>query len=80
MSPSEWMRQAACRGMDAEVFFPSTDQRVRAALAVCRRCPVRAPCLAYALGDPELVGIWAGTTGEERAALRLVPAGRRTVA
>ncbi len=80
MSRSEWMPQAACRGMNPEVFFPATDQRVRAAVAVCRLCPVQAPCLAYALADPELVGIWAETTSEEREVMRLLPAGRRTVA
>lgn len=42
-------------------------------LALCRRCPGRANCLAWALagdgnGDPQ-VGYWAGTTSRDRAVM-----------
>lgn len=51
-------------------------------LALCRRCPGRASCLAWALtgdgnGDPQ-VGYWAGTTSRDRAAM--VEAGELDVA
>jgi WhiB family redox-sensing transcriptional regulator len=67
----QWMTRAACRHMDPELFFPSPGQDGRAARAVCAACPVRRPCLAYALAAPDVVGIWAGTTRLERAELCL---------
>jgi hypothetical protein len=35
---------------------------------------VRAECLAYALGDETLGGIWGGTTQQQRNRLRLIKA------
>ena len=64
-----WMRAGACR-LTPEVSFvcgPYDDPGP--ALAVCRSCPVREPCLAYALEHHE-VGVWGGTTGRERRRLR----------
>jgi len=40
------------------------------ARAICATCPVTEDCLAYAMGDVDTVGIWAGTTGRERRAMR----------
>ena len=34
------------------------------------RCPIRRRCLDYALEHPDLVGIWAATTAEDRAEIR----------
>ncbi len=48
----EWRMNAACRGVDPELFFPAAeggparDAQVAAAKAVCARCPVRRECLA----------------------------------
>ena len=45
----DWRERAACRaGVDPDLFFPAAesgaarDAQVRAAKAVCARCPVRA--------------------------------------
>ena len=38
------------------------------------RCPTAEECLAYALAEPLLQGIWAGTTTAERRVLRKRPA------
>jgi WhiB family redox-sensing transcriptional regulator len=73
----DWQLAAACRDADPAVFFyldnergePRTD-RVRAAKKVCRRCPVRARCLNYALEARETHGIWGGYTEDERRRLR----------
>ena len=68
-----WMSRGACGSSDPELFFPvagTTRPAVRqaeAAKAVCRRCVVRANCLSYAL-ETTPVGIWGGTTEEERRA------------
>ncbi len=37
------------------------------ALAVCKRCPIRAECLEAALTNGEEYGVWGGTLPEERA-------------
>ena len=38
--------------------------------AVCQRCLVWEECLALALGDELLLGIWGGTSEAERRAMR----------
>jgi WhiB family redox-sensing transcriptional regulator len=65
----------ACRSVDPEVFFPPTygathRTQVQMAKAVCTACPVRRDCLAVAVADAELHGIWGGSTPFERAAMR----------
>ena len=37
---------------------------------LCARCPVRQECLAVALADPDLQGLWGGTNDQERRQLR----------
>jgi WhiB family redox-sensing transcriptional regulator len=75
--PSEaqdWWRNAACRGTDTSLFYHPEDERgifrrrrEREAKAICAGCPVRQPCLEWALTRPETHGIWGGLTAEERA-------------
>lgn len=72
----KWQQTAACRGMDASVFFYPPNERARArdrrgaiAKAICRRCPVIAECLAHALEVREPYGVWGGHTEDERAQL-----------
>ena len=64
----QWRSQAACRGLDPELFFPKRGERVGAAKAVCARCPVCAECLE--LGLEEHLGVWGGTTEYERRRIR----------
>jgi WhiB family transcriptional regulator, redox-sensing transcriptional regulator len=69
-----WMPRGACQGEDPELFFPIAATgpalaQVLAAKAVCFRCAVRAACLSYAIATGQ-VGIWGGTTQDERHALR----------
>lgn len=51
----DWIRRAACGGMDADVFYPyaSNPDAYEPAKGVCRDCPVRAMCLEYALDNDE---------------------------
>jgi WhiB family redox-sensing transcriptional regulator len=66
-----WMVDAACLGRGPDEFFPLAGDLVPAEImALCRACLVRDECLAYALADPELIGIWAGTTGRQRQRMR----------
>lgn len=65
----KWRDRAACRGMETEIFFPTTKAGRREALAVCSRCDVRFDCLAWALSWPDqrdLMGIWGGHTQFQR--------------
>lgn len=62
-----------CAGVDPEVFFPPTAEGEREAAksvagTVCGQCPFRPECLEFAISSRE-VGVWAGTTTRERAAM-----------
>lgn len=63
-----WYADAACRE-HPEVRWVGSDNsgpKVRAAKAICAECLVQAECLATAMDDPTLVGVWGGTTTRER--------------
>lgn len=61
-----WWHHAACKGMDTALFFPEDRSspagraRIRTALAVCSRCPVRVQCGIEA-ARTHATGIWGGT-------------------
>jgi WhiB family redox-sensing transcriptional regulator len=61
-----WRKHAACRGLEPEVFFPVTEEQTEEAKAICNACPVREPCLDYALANREREGVWGGATERER--------------
>ena len=61
-----WRTHAACRGLEPEVFYPVTEEQTEEAKAICRACPVREPCLDYALSNRERDGVWGGATERER--------------
>jgi len=58
----DWRHRAACRDEDPELFFQ--------AKAVCRRCPVAEPCIAWALETGQDSGVWGGLSEDERRALK----------
>lgn len=64
----EWMQDAACRGVDPELFFPPQGGSVAAPKAVCTECPVRVECFDY--GASERFGVWGGATERERRRIR----------
>lgn len=66
----DWVADAACRGMNAELFYPGRGDSTAAARAACASCPVSAQCLEYALRIGEKHGIWGNTSERERRALR----------
>ncbi|HJR24233.1 MAG TPA: WhiB family transcriptional regulator [Acidimicrobiales bacterium] len=61
-----WRRNAACRGLDPEIFFPALDDDVVDAKAVCGACLVQETCLEFALTVREKEGVWGGATEKER--------------
>ena len=67
---ARWRELAACRGTDLEVFFPGRGESAEPARQVCAACPVRQPCLDYAITNRIAYGVWGGLTERERRALR----------
>ena len=67
---ARWRELAACRGADLDLFFPGRGESARPARQVCAACPVRQPCLDYAITNAITYGIWGGLTERERRALR----------
>ena len=72
-----WQLKAACRGPHSAIFFPPAqferkeekEAREARAKAICATCPVREPCLEYALRIREPHGIWGGLNELERKQL-----------
>jgi WhiB family redox-sensing transcriptional regulator len=56
----------ACRGLDAGLFYPESDEEAEVAKLVCEKCGVRQVCLDFALTKREKVGVWCGATERER--------------
>ena len=65
-----WMEAALCAQTDPDAFHPGKHETNTAAKRVCAACDVTAECLAYALADPSLEGVWGGTSVRERQAMR----------
>ncbi|WP_329406548.1 WhiB family transcriptional regulator [Streptomyces sp. NBC_00704] len=71
----DWREQAECRSEDPDLFFPIGTSgpalmQAEQAKAVCRRCPVREPCLEWAMETDQTLGVWGGTSETERRALK----------
>lgn len=74
MNRAECHRLAEVEGAEvvAAIFFPTREDGPdtwNAAKEVCGRCPVSDACLEYAVANKERVGVWGGTTGDERRVL-----------
>lgn len=66
-----WKDDAACRDEDQDLFFPESEIYIDpTTLAICAACPVREPCLEYALVNNEEYGIWGGTSPYQRRRIR----------
>lgn len=67
-----WMDRALRAEVDPDLFFPGKGDWAQAfrAKVVCRSCDVKELCLAYAVQNQEMHGIWGGTTAEQRKRLR----------
>jgi WhiB family transcriptional regulator, redox-sensing transcriptional regulator len=61
-----WRQNAACRGVDPEIFYPVAEEEADVAKSICAQCPVRQTCLEYALAHRERDGVWGGATEKER--------------
>jgi len=64
-----WQRDAACRGHDIDIFFPTRGQPTELARAICSTCIVADACREWALAQPDH-GVIAGMSGKQRRRLR----------
>ena len=62
-----WLRAAA---PTLTCSSPARGESAEPARQVCAACPVRQPCLDYAITNRITYGIWGGLTERERRALR----------
>lgn len=67
--PDMWQEEAACFGIDPDVFFPTSEEEAGPALAYCSACGIRETCLAWALKSGERYGVWGGLTEQQRRRL-----------
>lgn len=69
----EWRKDAACLAWGTsnkavlDLFYQGDRTEAK---QVCATCPVREPCLDWAMGTGEQEGVWGGLTPEERRRLR----------
>ena len=74
----DWQEDAACREYDNILFFGAEEgeselerqTRESHAKAICQNCPVKAPCLEFAMETNQKYGIWGGYTDKERSSLK----------
>ena len=57
------MQQAACKDRTDLDWF-DTDCYLNAVLTICRTCPVKQPCLNYAITHQLTDGVWGGYWGQ----------------
>lgn len=65
-----WREDAACKGMDVDMFYPERGKNGREAIAVCAGCIVVKECLHFALSNSIKVGVYGGTTEFHRRKMR----------
>lgn len=67
--PPDWT-DALCRQVDGDTRFPENGEIAQPARAICQRCPLRRPCLQYAIDTNQHFGVWGGLTTSERHRVR----------
>ena len=63
---TNWMARGNCWDEVPARFFPSDGVGVDHARRICATCPVREPCLEYALEQRIDHGVWGGASERER--------------
>jgi WhiB family redox-sensing transcriptional regulator len=69
----DWIKEAACRGMDTNIFFPERGdtKTVKLAKRICSTCSVQTQCREY--GEMERFGFWGGAGVRSRVRQRNNP-------
>lgn len=66
MEETDWMALGKCRELPPTTFFPSDGVGVDVARRICEDCPVKSPCLEYAIRNRIDHGVWGGASERER--------------
>lgn len=66
--PPAWYDDAACKGMDTDLFFPERGGSSAEAQRICAGCSARFECASLADDNPEATrwGVWGGMTARTR--------------
>lgn len=65
----DWQTNAACLGMDVNLFFPDKGGSTAPAVEVCERCPVRVECFDWAIAEGFTMGVFGGVSPKRRRPL-----------
>jgi WhiB family transcriptional regulator, redox-sensing transcriptional regulator len=68
----DWIADAACKGTDTTIFFPTRGVSTAPAKAICAECPVRMECCERAIAMSLKSGIFGGLSERERRRVRRV--------
>ncbi len=60
------MTAGKCHTLPPSTFFPSDGVGVEIARRICADCPMKQPCLEYALANRIDHGVWGGCSERER--------------
>jgi WhiB family redox-sensing transcriptional regulator len=68
----EWKNDAACKGVERSVFFPTIgyNQHSKHAIKICKTCPVKKRCAEFAINNNISNGIWGGLNPNQRQQLK----------
>lgn len=68
MIDQAWREDSLCREVDPDLFFAKgkDTRKIARAKKICGDCMVQKECLLAALASPGEMGIWGGTTKDER--------------
>lgn len=67
-----WVSDAACLGMDPNLFFPdrgTSKKTIKEIKKLCGSCVVNTQCLDYAIETHQRIGFWGGKSDQERRAI-----------
>lgn len=61
-----------CKNADPEAWFNDkpNSHETKLAMQICGTCKHEVECAAYAIVNPEIVGIWGATTTQQRIQIR----------
>jgi len=64
--PGHWIDDALWAEVDPELFYPDQGGSPEPARIICRKCPVIAQCLQYAIANNIQYGVWGGMSERKR--------------
>ena len=75
LSEQATQEELGCRQFPDAFFMTTNDSDDfvlnKLAISICRNCPIKDLCLAYAVEAKERFGIWGGTTPAQRKRLKV---------